>query len=175
MRKYSSESSNQVKYFVGYEEVGLHTYKNKFLGVVGLQPYEEVITKAIEHGCNYILLGANKSFDPTAIDDDDWYDLIENILINTQLSVILSMNINNTGLFDINRLKKHPKFHMQLYIVSVGIEEYPTNTTLVFEDRLWEQNNRMLYSTQISNITKSENGVPWDRLTQDVIIQKNED
>ena len=114
MRQYSAEKSNLVEYFVGYEKLGLHTYNKKFLGVVGLRPFEEVVTKAIENTCTHILLGANKSFIPSSKLDEDWFLLIESILLKTQLSVILSMNVNDTGLFDYKRIQNHSRFHLQL-------------------------------------------------------------
>lgn len=174
MRRYKSENSNKVKYFIGHEKLGLHTYNKKFIGVVGLQPYDEIVTKAIENGCEYVLLGANKSFIPASNDDENWYSLIEQILISTQLKVILSVNMTDTGLFDFDRLKTHNRFHLQLYILSINIDDFPSNTTVIFEDRLWEQNNRMLYSLQMSDIVKSENGVAWDDIATDTIIDKTE-
>ena len=174
MRQYSSEKRNDVEYFVGQEKLGLHTYNKKFLGVVGLNSFEDVVTKAIENECNYVLLGANKSFIPATNEDEEWYTLIEKILVNTQLSVILSINIADTGLFDYSRLKKHPKLHIQLYVTAVGIEEYAPDTTIVFEDRIWEQNNRMLYGMQITDAIKSENGVSWQAIATDSILDKKE-
>ena len=172
MRRYCSEKSNEVKFFTGYEKLGLHTYNKKILGVVGIQPFEEIVTKAIESECNFVLLGANKSFIPASIEDEEWYNLIEKILLSTRLSVILSMNMADTGLFDYARLKNQQNFHMQLYVTAVNINEYPGDTTVVFEDRLWEQNNRMLYSMPLSDVTKSENGVTWDSIANDAILEK---
>ena len=174
MRQYSSEKRNDVEYFVGQEKLGLHTYNKQFLGVVGLQSFEDIVTKAIENNCQYVLLGANKSFIPEDGGGEEWYILIEQILVKTQLSVILSVNMADTGLFDYNRLKSHPKFHLQLYITSVGIENFAPDTTLVFEDRLWEQNNRMLYGMQITDAIKSENGVSWQAIATDSILDKKD-
>jgi hypothetical protein len=176
MRRFSAESAHpsEVKYFTGIEALGKHTKGLKFLGVRGLQPVEEVIQKAADNQVQAILIGANKTFWPSSV-IEGWDEYLIGLLTRTRYTIILSMNVNDTGLFDLEKYTKYGRFYIQLFVTAINVEKLPPDSTLVIEDRMWEQNNRCLYSVPFSEIYKSENAVSWDKIALDSIIEKDSD
>jgi hypothetical protein len=174
MRRYSAETTAAAKYFLGVEQFGKSTQGMKILGVVGYQPVDEIIEYAAKHQVQGILLGANRTFwVPSEIaSNEEWDEQLMFLLTKTIYNVIVSMNVNDTGHFDFDKYYRYGRFHVQLFFAGVNVERLPPNTTLIIDDRMWEQNNRCLYSCDLSDIVKGENAVSWDDLATDVVIEK---
>jgi hypothetical protein len=177
MRKFSAETVHptEVNFFIGFEAVGKPTQGMKILGVRGHQLHEDIVKKALENQVQGILLGANKSFWPSSAiaTNEEWDAMIMNLLTKTRYKVILSMSANDIGLFDLSKYYVYGRFYLQLFVTAPGLEKCPPDTTIVIEDRMWEQNNRCLYSFDLGTVLQGENAVPWDDIATDVVVEKD--
>ena len=63
------EGHKDVKFFIGTEVEKSPAYGQKTLFVVGYQPKEEILARALNSGCPHIYLGANQGFNPPTEED----------------------------------------------------------------------------------------------------------
>ena len=75
------EGHENTKFFIGTEVEHTPAYGQKTLFVVGYQPKEEILARALNSGCPHIYLGANQSFNPpTEKDWKGWDELVTSLL-----------------------------------------------------------------------------------------------
>src|SRR6056300_660451 len=71
--------NESVRFFIGKEVEHTPAYGKKTLFVVGVQPYDEIMTLCNINNIDHIYLGANQSFD---IEDQEDFEAWQNLICN---------------------------------------------------------------------------------------------
>ncbi len=165
------DGHNDANFFVGTEVEHSPAHGQRTLFVVGLQPKEEILTRALNNKCPHIYLGANQSFNPTNDDWDAWNELIMSLL-NDDIWVTLD--------FD-SAYAQHPWFHDNgwcefdnfIPMISVKvpyIRLFNYNATIKIDDIDFKQSNPGVWCHSLHSLQNRENFTDWSKYTSDEVI-----
>jgi hypothetical protein len=165
------DGHNDANFFVGTEVEHSPAHGQRTLFVVGLQPKEEILTRALNNKCPHIYLGANQSFNPTNDDWDAWNELIISLL-NDDIWVTLD--------FD-SAYAQHPWFHDNgwcefdnfIPMISVKvpyIRLFNYNATIKIDDIDFKQSNPGVWCHSLHSLQNRENFTDWSKYTSDEVI-----
>ncbi len=165
------DGHNDANFFVGIEVEHSPAHGQRTLFVVGLQPKEEILTRALNNKCPHIYLGANQSFNPTNDDWDAWNELIMSLL-NDDIWVTLD--------FD-SAYAQHPWFHDNgwcefdnfIPMISVKvpyIRLFNYNATIKIDDIDFKQSNPGVWCHSLHSLQNRENFTDWSKYTSDEVI-----
>ena len=163
--------NEDTKFFVGTEVEHSPAYGQRTLFVVGLQPKEEILARALNNKCPHIYLGANQSFTPG---DNDWEHW------NLLISGLLQDGIWVTLDFD-SEYAKHPWFHdngwceFDNFIPMISfkvphIKLFNYNATVKVDDTGFKKSNPGVWCHSLHELMDRSKFTDWSKYTKDEVI-----
>ena len=164
------EGHEDNKFFIGTEVEQSLAYGQRTLFVVGYQPPNEILARALNNNCPHIYLGANQSFNPpTDKDWTGWNDLITNMLeegiwITLDFDVSLIEDVLECGFTEYDNFI--PMISVKLpYIGQLGY-----NATLKLDDKDFKATNPGVWCHSVHDLLKRKVFTDWSKYTKDEII-----
>ena len=163
--------NEDTKFFVGTEVEHSPAYGQRTLFVVGLQPKEEILARALNNKCPHIYLGANQSFNPTNDDWTAWDELITGLL-KDDIWVTLDFDSDYA---------QHPWFHDNgwcefnnfIPMISVKlpyIRLYNYNATVKVDDTGFKKSNPGVWCHRLHDLMDKSKFTDWSKYTKDEVI-----
>lgn len=160
-----------TKFFIGTEVEHSPAYGQRTLFVVGLQPKEEILTRALNNKCPHIYLGANQSFKPIDTEWGAWDELITSLL-KDDIWVTLDFDVEYA---------KHPWFHDNgwneynnfIPMISVKvpyIRLYNYNATVKIDDTGFRKSNPGVWCHDLHSLQNRDQFTDWSKYTKDEVI-----
>ena len=164
------EGHKDVKFFIGTEVEKSPAYGQRTLFVVGYQPTNEILARALNNNCPHIYLGANQSFNhPTDNDWIGWNELITNMLeegiwITLDFDVSLTERVLECGFTEYDNFI--PMISVKLpYMGQLGY-----NATLKLDDKDFKATNPGVWCHSLHDLQTRKTFTDWSKYTQDEII-----
>ena len=135
------EGHEDVKFFIGTEVEHSPAHGQKTLFVVGYQPKEEILARALNSGCPHIYLGANQSFNPpTEKDWNGWDELVTGLLkddiwVTIDFDVSLAEKVLECG------WTEYSTFIPMISVKLPYINQFNYNATLKIDDKDFKATN----------------------------------
>lgn len=162
---------NSTSFFVGTEIEHSPAYGQKTLFVVGLQPKEEILTRALNNGCPHIYLGANQSFSPV---DDDWqhWDSLISELLNDGIWVTLDFDVSyaNHAMMQKTLWTMFNNFIPMISVKIPHIHTYNYNTTVKIDDKGYNESNPGVWCHMLHDLQIRSKFTDWSKYTKDEVI-----
>ena len=159
-----------TRFFIGTEVEKSPAYGQRTLFVVGYQPANEILARALNNNCPHIYLGANQSFNPpTDKDWVGWNDLITNMLeediwITLDFDVSLTESVLECGFTEYDTFI--PMISVKLpYMGQLGY-----NATLKLDDKDFKATNPGVWCHSLHDLQTRKTFTDWSKYTQDEII-----
>ena len=165
------EGHEDIKFFIGTEVEKSPAYGQRTLFVVGYQPKEEILARALNHNCPHIYLGANMSFNPPTDKDWEGWDKLINGLLKDGIWVTLD--------FDVSLLEQ---------VLECGMTEYDTfipmisvkmpymgqlgyNAVLKLDDKDFKATNPGVWCHSLHDLQDRKVFTDWTKYTKDEVIE----
>lgn len=163
--------TDDTKFFVGTEVEHSPAYGQRTLFVVGLQPKEEILARALNNNCPHIYLGANQSFAPKDSDWDHWNVLITDLLRD---GIWLTLDFDS-------EYAKHPWFHDNgwcefdnfIPMISVKVPHirlFNYNATVKVDDTGFKESNPGVWCHRLHDLMDRSKFTDWSKYTKDEVI-----
>ena len=163
--------NDDTKFFVGIEVEHSPAHGQRTLFVVGLQPKEEILARALNNNCPHIYLGANQSFTPKDSDWDHWNVLITDLLRD---GIWLTLDFDS-------EYAKHPWFHDNgwcefdnfIPMISVKvpyIRLFNYNATVKVDDTGFKGTNPGVWCHRLHDLMDRSKFTDWSKYTKDEVI-----
>ena len=174
-RIYKQGKTNDAKYFVADEVERTPLYKHKTLFVVGLQPVDEIVAKANEHGCRAVYFGTGTSFNPTGYNDSETYDAWDDMImgvIERDLWATLDFDmVHCDGVLEM-RCSDHRRFVPMISLKIGYIKQFNYNATVKFDDVDFDKSNPGVWCWQLSDLLTRDHFTDWEEYRNDTIIEE---
>lgn len=182
MKPYVREYANRVdpvdnaKFFRGLEAEHTPAHGMETIFVVDIQPVSEILgwveqysteEKEIRHVC----FGANKSFNPSGIDEGEkWKNMITSLLkedlwVTLDLDAIYVAWLHDSGLCEFRRFV--PIISVSLTYVSL----FNYNTVIKISDSGFDATNPGVWCHRLHDLMDSEKFTSWDKYQEDRIVK----
>jgi hypothetical protein len=166
------DGHNDADFFVGTEVEHSPAYGQRTLFVVGLQPKEEILSRALNNNCPHIYLGANQSFAPKDNEWDKWDTLITSLL---QDGIWVTLDFDS-------EYAAHPWFHDNgwcefdnfIPMISVKIPYirlYNYNATIKIDDTDFKKSNPGVWCHSLHELQNRKQFTDWSKYTNDEVIK----
>jgi len=159
-----------TRFFIGTEVEKSPAYGQRTLFVVGYQPANEILARALNNNCPHIYLGANQSFNPpTDKDWVGWNDLITNMLeediwITLDFDVSLTERVLECGFTEYDTFI--PMISVKLpYMGQLGY-----NATLKLDDKDFKATNPGVWCHSLHDLQTRKTFTDWSKYTKDEVI-----
>tara|TARA_Y100001937_G_C6977402_1_gene266122 strand:- start:136 stop:642 length:507 start_codon:yes stop_codon:yes gene_type:complete len=165
------EGHENTKFFIGTEVEHTPAYGQRTLFVVGYQPKEEILARALNNTCPHIYMGANQSFNPpTKKDWVGWTELItdllkEGIWVTLDFDVSLTEDVLNCGFAEYNT------FIPMISVKLPHIHQLGYNATLKLDDKDFKATNPGVWCHSVHTLKNRKVFTDWTKYTQDEIIE----
>lgn len=166
------QGHNSIKFFVGTEVEASIMRGQRTLFVVGVQPVQQILIHAFNHGCSHIYLGANQSFEMhTEQDRIDWQHMVTQLLngeimITLDYDVAYHSDIMNMGLHDFDN------FVPMISVKMPNVHRVNENTVIKIDDADFKYSNPGVWCHSINSLTTQDTVfTDWTQYTQDTVIE----
>ena len=162
--------TDDTKFFIGTEVEKSPAYGQKTLFVIGYQPKEEILARALNNNCPHIYLGANQSFNPpTEKDWQGWDELIigllkENIWVTLDFDVSLIEEVLEGG------MTEYDTFIPMISVKLPYISQLNYNTCIKLDDKDFKATNPGVWVHPLNELQGRDKFTDWTKYTKDEII-----
>ena len=168
----NTEERQQVIYFIGYEVEHTICYGKKTLFVVGVQPVDDIIRLAQQHGIDHIYFGTSQSFNPLSVSHEQYEPWDEMIIPLLKKDFWVSLD------FDVKHIEgvlescycDYDRFVPMISVKLPYIKQLNYNTTIKIDDKTWGATNSGVWSVPLGALTQRKYYTHWDQYTQDTEI-----
>lgn len=163
--------TEETKFFVGTEVEHSPAHGQRTLFVVGLQPKEEILARALNNGCPHIYLGANQSFDPQ--DNEEWiqWDNLILSLLRDDIWVTLDLDIKHAEQLLEGGPTEYDNFIPMISVKLPYIKQFNYNTTIKLDDKDFKATNPGVWCHSLHDLQDRTKFTDWTKYTQDEIIE----
>jgi len=166
----NTKERQAVKFFTGYEVEHTVCYGMKTLFVVGVQPTEEILSLASEHGVDQIYFGTSQSFPSISANNarvwSEWETMIKECLDNDYWCTLDLDVAQAEGLLE-GGLIEYQRFVPMISVKLPYINQFNYNTTIKLDDRTWGATNPGVWTHHLHKLMNKENYTYWDQYTKD--------
>ena len=166
-----TDKRQEVIYFTGTEVEHTIMYGQKTLFVVGIQPVEDIILRAKEHGIEHIYLGTSQSFKPQSGQDWQNWDTMITPLLKAKLWVTLDFGVEYAKDLHEEGWNEFDRFIPMISVKLPYIKLYNYNATLKIDDTTWGDTNPGVWSHHLPSLMNKAQFTGWHQYTQDTIIK----
>ena len=165
----NTEQRQDVTYFTGYEVEHTICHGMFTLFVVGVQPVDEILKLANDHGVDHIYFGTSQSFPPIGTNNliwREWERMIQECLDN-DFWCTLDLDVSQAeGLLE-SGLVEYKRFVPMISVKLPYINQFNYNTTIKLDDRTWGATNPGVWTHQLHDLMSKDKYTYWDQYTQD--------
>lgn len=163
---------NSTKFFIGTEVEHSPAYKQRTLFVVGIQPVEEILARALNNKCPHIYLGANQSFSPQTSDDWDAWDKMVMPLLREGIWVTLDFDslYAKHEWFHDNGWCEYNNFIPMISVKLPYIRLFNYNATVKIDDTGFKKSNPGVWCHSLHNLQSRDQFTDWSKYTSDEVI-----
>lgn len=164
------EGHEDTKFFIGTEVEHTPAYGQKTLFVVGYQPKEEILARALNNACPHIYMGANQSFNPPTDEDwQGWDNLITNMLeegiwVTLDFDVSLAEKVLECG------WTEYDTFIPMISVKLPYINQFNYNATLKLDDKDFKATNPGVWCHSVHELQTRKTFTDWTKYTKDETI-----
>ena len=162
---------DSTKFFIGTEVEHTPAHGQRTLFVVGLQPKEEILARALNNKCPHIYLGATQSFNPS---NDDWgaWDQLITSLLKDGIWVTLDFDSGyaNHPWFHDNGWSEYNNFIPMISVKMPHIRLFNYNATVKIDDKGFKESNPGVWCHSLHSLQNRENFTDWSKYTSDEVI-----
>ena len=164
--------TEEVKFFIGTEVERSPAYGQRTLFVVGKQNPKEILTRAINHNCPHIYLGANQSFAPdlTQEDSDEWNHIIMT-LVREGVWTTLDFDVADAEWVLECGATEYNNFIPMISVKVPYINQFNYNATLKIDDKNFKASNPGVWCHSLHDLQGRDTFTDWTKYTQDEIIE----
>jgi len=162
-----------TKFFVGTEVEHSPAYGQRTLFVVGLQPKEEILARALNNKCPHIYLGANQSFNPltTSAEWDKWDELITGLLKDgIWVTLDFDSSYAKHEWFHDNGWCEFDNFIPMISVKVPYIRLFNYNATVKVDDTGFKKSNPGVWCHSLHDLTDRTKFTDWSKYTKDEVI-----
>ena len=163
--------NDSTKFFIGTEVEHTPAHGQRTLFVVGLQPKEEILARALNNKCPHIYLGANQSFNPS---NDDWgaWDQLITSLLKDGIWVTLDFDSGyaNHPWFHDNGWSEYNNFIPMISVKMPHIRLFNYNATVKIDDKGFKESNPGVWCHSLHSLQNREQFTDWSKYTKDEVI-----
>ena len=164
------EGHEDVKFFIGTEVEKSPAYGQRTLFVVGYQPKEEILARALNNNCPHIYLGANQSFNPPTTDDwMAWDDLITD-LVKDGIWVTLDFDVSLLEQVLEGGMTEYDTFIPMISVKMPYMGQLGYNATLKLDDKDFKATNPGVWSHSLHELHDTKVFTDWTKYTKDEVI-----
>ena len=162
--------SEDTKFFIGTEVEHSPAYGQRTLFVVGYQPKEEILARALNNNCPHIYLGANQSFNPPTTDDwMAWDDLITDLL-KDGIWVTLDFDVSLLEQVLEGGMTEYDTFIPMISVKMPYMGQLGYNATIKLDDKDFKATNPGVWCHSLHELQDRNVFTDWSKYTKDEII-----
>ena len=162
--------SEDTKFFIGTEVEHSPAYGQRTLFVVGYQPKEEILARALNNNCPHIYLGANQSFNPPTTDDwMAWDDLITDLL-KDGIWVTLDFDVSLLEQVLEGGMTEYDTFIPMISVKMPYMGQLGYNATIKLDDKDFKATNPGVWCHSLHELQDRKVFTDWTKYTKDEII-----
>lgn len=162
--------SEDTKFFIGTEVEHSPAYGQRTLFVVGYQPKEEILARALNNNCPHIYLGANQSFNPPTTDDwMAWDDLITD-LVKDGIWVTLDFDVSLLEQVLEGGMTEYDTFIPMISVKMPYMGQLGYNATIKLDDKDFKATNPGVWCHSLHELQDRKVFTDWTKYTKDEII-----
>lgn len=162
-----------TKFFVGTEVEHSPAYGQRTLFVVGLQPKEEILARALNNKCPHIYLGANQSFNPltTSAEWEKWDQLITGLLKDgIWVTLDFDSSYAKHEWFHDNGWCEFDNFIPMISVKVPYIRLFNYNATVKVDDTGFKKSNPGVWCHSLHDLMDRTKFTDWSKYTKDEVI-----
>ena len=145
-------------------------YGQRTLFVVGYQPKEEILARALNNNCPHIYLGANQSFNPPTTDDwMAWDDLITD-LVKDGIWVTLDFDVSLLEQVLEGGMTEYDTFIPMISVKMPYMGQLGYNATLKLDDKDFKATNPGVWCHSLHELQDRKVFTDWTKYTKDEVI-----
>lgn len=166
----NTEERQDVIYFTGFEVEHTVCYGEKTLFVVGVQPVEEIMTRAARENCNHVYFGTSQSFNPDS--DDQWKEWTSMIVECLEKGVWVSLDFDVCYAEQVacSEFSKYSRFVPMISVKLPNIEKFNLNATIKLDDITWGKTNTGVWTHSLRKLMTNETFTGWDKYHNDTAL-----
>ena len=163
--------SEDTKFFIGTEVEHSPAYGQRTLFVVGYQPKEEILARALNNNCPHIYLGANQSFNPPTTDDwMAWDDLITDLL-KDGIWVTLDFDVSLLEQVLEGGMTEYDTFIPMISVKMPYMGQLGYNATIKLDDKDFKATNPGVWCHSLHELQDRKVFTDWTKYTKDEVIE----
>ena len=164
------EGHEDIKFFIGTEVEKSPAYGQKTLFVVGYQPKEEILARALNSGCPHIYLGANMSFNPPTEKDWQGWDELITSLLKDDIWVTLDFDVSIMEQVLECGFTEYKNFIPMISVKLPYINQLGYNATLKLDDKDFKATNPGVWCHSVHELQDRKVFTDWTKYTKDEVI-----
>ena len=164
------EGHEDTKFFIGTEVEHTPAYGQRTLFVVGYQPKEEILARALNNACPHIYLGANQSFHPK--DSQAWaaWDTLLNDMLKEGIWLTLDFDVSLAEEVLECGMTEYATFIPMISVKLPYMKQFNYNTTIKLDDKDFKATNPGVWCHSLHDLQTRDTFTDWTKYTKDEII-----
>jgi len=164
------EGHVDTKFFIGTEVEHTPAYGQRTLFVVGYQPKEEILARALNNACPHIYLGANQSFHPK--DAEAWaaWDTLLNDMLKEGIWLTLDFDVTLAEQVLECGMTEYATFIPMISVKLPYMNQFNYNTTIKLDDKDFKATNPGVWCHSLHDLQTRETFTDWTKYTKDEVI-----
>lgn len=164
--------TDDTKFFIGTEVEHSPAHGQRTLFVVGLQPKEEILARALNSNCPHIYLGANQSYNPDLSNNKEllaWDELCMG-LVKEGIWVTLDFDVKYAETVLEGGMTEYDTFIPMISVKLPYISQFNYNATLKLDDKDFKATNPGVWCHSVHELQTRKNFTDWTKYTKDEVI-----
>lgn len=164
------EGHEDTKFFIGTEVEHTPAHGQRTLFVVGYQPKEEILARALNNACPHIYLGANQSFHPK--DSQAWaaWDTLLNDMLKEGIWLTLDFDVSLAEEVLECGMTEYATFIPMISVKLPYMKQFNYNTTIKLDDKDFKATNPGVWCHSLHDLQTRDTFTDWTKYTKDEII-----
>jgi hypothetical protein len=156
-----TKNRKSVEYFTGIEVEHTPHLGQKTLFVVGVKPYNDIVTRVEQEGIKHIYLGTSQSFNPADFSQWSAWDRMIVQLLKNDFFVTLDFDVAYSETVLEYSWNEYENFTAMISVKLPNIRQYNYSATLKIDDVTWGHSNPGVWSYPLHDMLKRESFTPW--------------
>ena len=165
------EGHEDTKFFIGTEVEHTPAYGQRTLFVVGYQPKEEILARALNNACPHIYLGANQSFHPK--DSQAWaaWDTLLNDMLKEGIWLTLDFDVSLAEEVLECGMTEYATFIPMISVKLPYMKQFNYNTTIKLDDKDFKATNPGVWCHSLHDLQTRDTFTDWTKYGLDKPVE----
>ena len=168
--------TDDTKFFIGTEVERSPAYGQKTLFVIGYQPKEEILARALNNNCPHIYLGANQSFSVTGEfgtqEETEGWDEMVTELLKAGFWVTLDYDVKHHDFVIESGYNEHDQFISMISVKLPYVEQLNYNACIKIDDTDFKATNPGVWVHRVHDLKNTDRFTDWREYTKDKPIKE---